>query len=156
MRYVIHEMTENFANEISSWQYAASYDFYNGDASEEFKQELLEHAYEAIVNEQGELIGFFCTGTAAQVPKGHKDHAYLASCIDIGLGMKPALTGQGLGTAFFTFIIQHIKQNHSVPLRLTVAKFNERAIRLYEKLGFERQMEFSTAVDFIVMVQKSA
>lgn len=41
--------------------------------------------------------------------------------------------------------------------RLTVAKFNERAIRLYEKLGFSRETEFlKGSTVFIVMVKVKA
>jgi len=67
--------------------------------------------------------------------------------------MKPNLTGQGLGTAFFSFIVQTVQEEHHLPLRLTVAQFNKRAIHLYEKLGFVKAIEFSTPTEFVTMLK---
>ncbi|WP_309299184.1 N-acetyltransferase [Ureibacillus sinduriensis] len=40
-------------------------------------------------------------------------------------------------------------------IRLTVAKFNQRAIRLYEKLGFKKDKEFWTdRAEFMTMVKR--
>lgn len=68
--------------------------------------------------------------------------------------MKPELTGKGFGTEFFTFILNQIQQNNQYPLRLTVAKFNTRAIHLYEKLGFKKSMEFTATSAFITMLKQ--
>ncbi len=154
LKLSLREMNEKYASEILQWHYAAPYDFYNNDLSDETLQEMLENPYYAIFNEREELIGYYCTGTAAQVPKGHDIGAYAACYVDIGIGMKPNLTGQGLGTAFFSFIVKTIQQEHQLPLRLTVARFNKRAICLYEKFGFVKDSEFSTPTVFITMLKK--
>ncbi|WP_196426715.1 GNAT family N-acetyltransferase [Lysinibacillus cavernae] len=146
-------MNETYANEILHWQYEQPYDFYNNEVSDETLQEMLENPYYAIVNDQEELIGFYCTGSAAQVPKGHEFGAYVKGCVDVGIGMNPNLTGQGLGATFFSYILMTIQQEQHTPLRLTVAQFNKRAIHLYEKFGFVKDIEFSTPTTFITMLK---
>lgn len=111
MKLAIKEMNEQFASEILQWQYVAPYDFYNNELSDDNVQEMLDNPYFAIINNQSELIGYYCTGTAAQVPKGQDVGAYVECCVDIGIGMKPNLTGQGLGTAFFRLLYKQFKKN---------------------------------------------
>ncbi|MEX3744645.1 MULTISPECIES: GNAT family N-acetyltransferase [Lysinibacillus] len=151
MRFFIREMNEIYAINILNWKYEAPYDFYNNELSEESLKELLDNPYYSIVNDQEELVGFFCTGTSAQVPRGQDCGAYLGKYIDIGIGMKPELTGKGIGTEFFSFILNQLQQENHSPLRLTVATFNTRAIHLYEKLGFKKVMEFTASTEFITM-----
>ncbi|WKA54613.1 GNAT family N-acetyltransferase [Planococcus shixiaomingii] len=151
-----NEMNEEFAKEILGWKYAKPYDFYNNDVTEERLREMLDGSYSVLVDDNGKLIGFFCTGFSAQVPIGIEVGAYDGDGIDIGLGMKPELTGRGHGSSFFSRILELVgEKKNELPLRLTVAAFNERAIRLYEKLGFEKESEFSTSsTKFITMVQE--
>ena len=54
-----------------------------------------------------------------------------------------------------TYIIQFIEEQHvGSPIRLTVAKFNKRAIHLYEKLGFVSVTEFTShTTEFMTMVK---
>ncbi|MBM7681135.1 RimJ/RimL family protein N-acetyltransferase [Pullulanibacillus pueri] len=140
-------MNESYTTEILKWRYEKPFDFYNMEATDEVNQEFLSGSYYAIVTENQELVGFFCIGEAAQVPIGHQFGAYDEKCIDIGLGMRPDLTGRGNGAEFFTFILNevqaHINTTH-VPLRLTVATFNERAIHLYKTFGFVNKNEFDS------------
>lgn len=155
MQLSIQKISKNDAIQILNWKYNAPYDFYNNEENEESIKELLENSFSIVVDERNQLVGFFCIGNSAQVPAGSHLGAYSEKCIDIGLGMRPDLTGQGLGVIFFSFILRHIQEtDKSIPLRLTVAKFNERAIRLYEKLGFKKRMEFSNGTTlFLTMVR---
>jgi [ribosomal protein S18]-alanine N-acetyltransferase len=156
MGLFIKEMNEGLAREILNWKYSSPYDLYNNEFSEEALEELLEGSYNAIVNSEGALIGYFCTGKAAQVPIGSQFGAYISESLDIGIGMKPALTGQGNGNEFFSFILKHLLDSTTnLSFRLTVATFNKRAIRLYEKHGFARDMEFNRgSTTFITMIKK--
>jgi len=154
LELLIRDMNEMYARDIICWRYEEPYDFYNNELSDENMREFMENPYFAIINTHKELIGFYCTGSAAQVPKGRDDNAYSDGYIDIGIGMNPTLTGQGFGTMFVSFIIKNIQQEYSIPLRLTVAQFNKRAIYLYEKLGFVKDLEFSTPTEFITMLKK--
>lgn len=57
-----------------------------------------------------------------------------------GFGMRPDLTGQGLGPGFVEACARFAADLHRYPgeyIRLGVAAFNTRAIRCYEKAGFE-------------------
>lgn len=138
-------MDEAFVLEILNWRYDLPYDFYNNECDAEVIKELLEDNYSVVVNDNEELIGFYCAGPSAQVPAGAKVGAYMEDIIDVGLGMAPILTGKGNGFTFFSFVLESIYKTYgNVPVRLTVAKFNQRAIRLYEKFGFMKEMEFTT------------
>ena len=149
-------MTREFATQIASWQYEPPYDFYNGDGTQEEIEEMLDGTYKAVLDDE-KIIGFYCTGKSALVPFGHTVNAYLAPYIDFGLGMNPLLVGQGNGQVFCSFILEKIeRENPLMPLRLTVATFNKRAIHLYEKLGFQKQLVFETATaHFMTMVRDS-
>ena len=152
MEFFIKDMNEKSAVEIVNWKYDAPYDFYNNEVTSEAINEIIENPYFAIVNQFEELIGFFCIGSSAQVPIGHQYGAYSEEFLDIGIGMNPELTGKGFGTIFFSTVLQHIEND--LPIRLTVAEFNQRAIRLYLKYGFIEKKKFKRgSTEFIVMVK---
>ena len=156
MKLFIENMNGEIANDILNWKYDKPYDFYNNEITEEAMKEILDGSYYALVDEFKELIGFFCIGENAQVPIGKRFGVYTEDFIDMGLGMNPNLVGKGSGFEFCSFIVKFIEGNYtSIPIRLTVAKFNRRAIHLYEKLGFVLGKEFSTDfTEFITMVKK--
>lgn len=129
----IIEMTQVYAREIITWHYEPPYDIYNmTDAYDE-----LMASYYAVVEEE-EVIGFMCLGEDAQVPPGD----YTQQAIDFGLGMKPSLTGKGYGHSFVKTCMDFIESSNQEKLRLTVADFNKRAIKVYEGLGFIRTQTF--------------
>ncbi|WP_409295340.1 GNAT family N-acetyltransferase [Peribacillus sp. SCS-26] len=156
MELQLKTMNRAYAEKIQQWKYEAPYDLYNSDSSPEALRELLEGGYSIIADGAGELVGFFCSGKAAQVPAGREFGAYDADCIDIGIGMRPDLTGQGKGKDFFSFVISSIqKEYEAMPFRLTVASFNNRAVRLYENLGFVKRSVFNRGdLEFLVMVKE--
>ncbi len=61
------------------------------------------YAYHAAWRRDHGLAGFCCYGQDAQVPGGD----YAAPAIDVGLGMRPDLVGQGLGDEFLRSILAH-------------------------------------------------
>ena len=156
MKLYIEHMNEETATNILNWQYEKPYDFYNNEVTDEAMQELLDGTYYVLVDELKELIGFYCIGKSAQVPIGNRFGVYLDDYVDMGLGMNPNLVGKGNGFEFCSYIMKFIEENYQdTPIRLTVAKFNQRAIHLYEKLGFVLEHEFSTDfAEFITMVKK--
>jgi [ribosomal protein S18]-alanine N-acetyltransferase len=145
MKLTSTPMELKWAMEILKWKYEAPYDLYNNEPNEESIKELLDLQYFAIMNSNDGLVGFYCLGDAAQVPAGRSVGAYDQNALDIGIGMNPDLTGKGQGKSFFTFILNDIEKDSlmNVPIRLTVASFNHRAIRLYENLGFKKESEFN-------------
>ena len=156
MELNVYNMNDQFAIQILNWKYEPPYDFYNNEYSKEALEELLDSSYYALVNMENELIGFFCTGKSAQVPYGHTMGVYEEKLVDMGLGMNPLLVGEGRGTEFCSLVINLIEEKYQyTPIRLTVAKFNKRAIHLYEKIGFKGEHEFKTKrAEFITMVRR--
>lgn len=151
------KMDKKTALEILKWQYYPPYNFYNNDLTVETMAEMMNGFHYAIFNNSEELIGFFCIGQSAQVPVGHQYGAYEKDFIDMGLGIDPQLVGQGYGFEFCSSILKWINQySPNAPIRLTVAIFNERAINLYRKLGFQQVDAFRTDLsDFITMVKNN-
>jgi ribosomal-protein-alanine N-acetyltransferase len=158
--FVTRPMTPADAAEIAGWTYEPPYDFYNLGATQESVRELLNGSYWVIGSTDGRIIGFYCTGDSAQVPAGHAFEAYRhhgRHVVDVGLGMHPDLTGRGLGTPFLNHVLQEIAASHpSADIRLTVAAFNQRAIKLYRKFGFQNQAEFGRdGVVFHTMLRRT-
>lgn len=137
MNFIIKDMDENLARQTISWIYEEPYDFYNNELNEEGIKERLDGSYRAIIDDNEEVVGFLCTWQTAQIPVGIKYGVYNDKFVDVGLGMNPDYVEKGYGYDFSTFVISYIKErNTGVPIRLSVATFNKRAIHLYEKIGF--------------------
>ncbi|MEN1936706.1 GNAT family protein [Paenibacillus sp. 102] len=150
----IHKLTELEAKEINTWKYEGIYTLYSFSGSEEIIEELLDGTYYGCCNDHGELIGYFCFGGNAQVPGGRDAKLYIGEDIlDIGLGMKPELTGKGMGRSFFQAGMNLAKEKmQPKQIRLSVAAFNKRAIALYRQVGFTVETTFSSrGREFILM-----
>jgi ribosomal-protein-alanine N-acetyltransferase len=129
MEWRFTPMNEHDAHTIAQWYYEDIYAFYDMDHVPEDREELLnpenwKGMYYSVLNECNELIGFFSF---------HQEH----DTIIIGLGLRPDHTGKGLGREFVQAGLEFGKhQFRPVRFRLSVATFNQRAIRAYEQLGF--------------------
>lgn len=131
----IQKLSQKNAEEIANeWKYEEKYSFYNMTEDPEDYEEIISPVlrksnYFQVV-ENNELFGFFVLEQSADI-------------VDMGLGMKPELTGNGLGSQFISLIIIYVKQHYSVStIRLNVAKFNIRAQKCYEKSGFIKTREY--------------
>lgn len=139
------QMDECSVKAIVNWHYPFPFDFYNIDSSIPLVDLLaiyLDPFYQfhRIHNGDGQLVGFCSFGLDGQVPGGD----YSMSALDIGLGMHPDMIGKGKGGDFFAAIMQFaIKEYDPTTLRLTVADFNSRAIKVYTKSGFTSWQHFS-------------
>jgi [ribosomal protein S18]-alanine N-acetyltransferase len=144
LRFTLKPITPDDARAISRWRYAGRYSVYNGEPSS--VDSLLEprFLYHSVYDERGELSGYFCFGEDARVSAGRRLGIYeRESALDVGLGMRPDLTGRGLGEEFVHAGLRFAKGAYSPPaFRLTVATFNQRAISVYERAGFERVETF--------------
>ena len=143
--YVFSPMNDEEARAVVSWRYEAPYDFYDVAKDQEGLEELLgpperREGYYA-VRSDGELVGFFCFGPGGQVPGfDYADDGFL----DIGLGLRPDLTGRGLGLEFLLAGLDFGRRIFApAGFRLAVATFNERAIQVYERAGFRRVTVFT-------------
>ncbi|MRH41838.1 GNAT family N-acetyltransferase [Aquibacillus halophilus] len=149
---IIRPMKLDQANSISQWKYDEPYDLYNPDDSDEGINELLNGDYYVALN-GNEVVGYFCFGSSAQVPGAIMERLYKEDGVDIGLALRPDLTGKGLGK---TFIIHGINfafyTFQSRKLRLSVACFNKRAIKVYQDAGFILASPFTNNnMKFIIM-----
>lgn len=130
MTYKFHPLSQQQSEEVADWQYEGDYSFYNMAADEDDLQEFLnplerKDSYFA-VTERHELIGFYCFKETS------------GGIIDIGLGMKPSFTGKGHGLSFFKAGLDFaIVRYQPEKFTLAVAAFNERAITVYKKAGFQ-------------------
>lgn len=156
--FEIEKMNHKDAEQISKWTYTGPYSIYSMDGSEECLNELLDGSYYSVNDKDGNLIGYFCFGKAAQVPAGNRFGAYDSNeYTDIGLGVRPDLCGQGLGLRFLQEGMLFARNEMSAgKLRLTVARFNQRAMTVYERAGFVKGMSFERVsekgnIEFIIM-----
>lgn len=133
-------MEEEYAKEIANWKYSGNYSLYSLTENEETIRELMDgNHYVFLTMDKREIVGFFCVGESARVPIIEKD-VYDNLFLDVGLGMRPDLCGRGLGYNFMLtgldFLAERYKTNS---FRLSVVSKNIRAIKLYNKVGFEHK-----------------
>lgn len=137
----IRPLTRAQAESLLTWRYPSPYDFYNPPPeSDGVVDNLLDAKWHFHgVSQQDNFIGYASYGEDGQLPGGH----YVDDALDIGLGLRPDLIGQGFGIVFAGAIFDFaIERFDPIALRLTVAEFNARALHLYLKLGFEEQAAF--------------
>lgn len=137
-------MTSDFAIDIVSWRYQPPYDYYDMvGGTPEFLTDPA-NGYFALVNDTGELIGFRSFGPDGRVPGGSYDSAAL----DTGGGLRPDLTGQGLGRRAIGVGLEFGRQRFAPSaFRITVAAFNQRALRVVTSLGFAATDRFLASAD---------
>ena len=135
MEFNFKHIDENIANKITNWHYEGIYAFYDMDQDLEDLKELQNprswvDKYFGVVDECNELIGFFCF---------EKENGGVI----IGLGLRPDLTGKGLGKEFVEAGLEFAKKKYRPnQFSLSVGLFNQRAIRIYEKVGFKFDVVF--------------
>ena len=156
--YRLKPLEERHAWDILSWEYPFPYDFYNPSVDYHQKHYVRQFLnpdlkFHAVIDARGKMIGFCSFGSDGQVLGGD----YSDEALDIGVGMRPELTGQGKGVAFFDVILDYAIATLSPEfIRLTVAKFNLRALKLYKKFGFELKDEFieqPSAVNYCILIR---
>jgi [ribosomal protein S18]-alanine N-acetyltransferase len=124
-RFAIRAMTDADARAIAEWRYPGEYAFYDVDGDPRDLAELYDPArwgreYFAADDEDGALAGFFVIKRRG-------------GFTEIGLGLRPELTGRGLGSPFLEAGVAYAAPG---PYALHVATFNARAIKVYERAGF--------------------
>lgn len=153
MKFSVHPITEQDANEIVTWRYETPYDLYNLSY---FDIPFLldpENHYYAVRDRSEKLIGFCCFGVEARVLGG--DYRQVEPLVlDVGVGLHPDLVGRGLGGVFVDAVLQFGMQKfHPERLRVTVAAFNERSLKVFQKIGFLETHRFVREGDGVAFVQ---
>jgi len=140
--------TKSDVDDILTWKYDEIYSFYDNDIQKE-KMEFIESFVDSddnfsIYNDNNKLVG-------------NCSFYYIEEFFCVGLQMRPDLTGKGFGIEFAKSIIDFGREKYKLNyIDLTVAKFNNRAIKVYEKLGFKVIDEFVNTIrgndyDFLAM-----
>lgn len=123
----VEEWTEAHAGEVATWHYESPYDFYDlasdpADAAAMRDPARREH-HRAVLGESG-LEAFWYFDWHGEI-------------VEVGIGLRPDLTGRGLGEAFMRSQLEYAAESWQPDtFRLFVTVWNERAICLYERLGF--------------------
>jgi len=139
VNYAIRPLTAADADAIAGWRYPGEYRFYDFDQDPDDLAELLDPAewgtryFAADVH--GELAGYL-------IFKQHDDE------VEIGLGLRPDLTGRGHGAGFLEAGLCFAADRYGTRrAALTVAAFNRRAIRVYERAGFRAARRYEHATN---------
>lgn len=134
MPFIFKPRDQKATDEMISWHYEEPYSFYDLEADEEDLAKFLDpdqrgNSY-AVYDEEHQLAGFFSFEVDGD-------------SVEIGLGMRPDLTGKGDGLAFLEEGLAFAKEKFGAKtFELAVAAFNERAIKVYEKAGFRPSRKF--------------
>lgn len=129
--FTVHDMTDDEAREVCSWQYEMPYQVYNTLSYDESKQagkviadsEKRQGCYYSVYRD-GELFGSYSVR--------QKDDG-----IELGLAVKPECCGMGNGHLMINLALtQAIHQFPDDDIFLMVLTWNERAIRCYTQAEF--------------------
>lgn len=153
LKFKIVTMTQDFAEEIATWNYPDPYTIYS--LSSHVIPILMNpsNAYFAVVSREGILVGYCCFCAEARVMGGDysKDQN---SVVDVGVGMRPEITGQGLGKSFVSAILDYAQKRYRPGrVRVTIAEFNKRSLRTFQSLGFSETFRFIRSGDELEFVQ---
>lgn len=128
----IAHLTQANADQIArKWHYGGRYSFYDVENDLEDLEEIITpklrgDKYYQVVDDQDELVGYFCLERLSEEK------------VEVGLGLRPDLTGHGLGLNFVKGIEEFIQNNFNYRIIvLSVASFNKRAIKVYQGAGFK-------------------
>jgi len=157
MSFIFRPLDEISAETILHWKYEPPYDIYNlaSPEPEDALRYLLDpqNAFYGVYGRQGQLEAFCSFGPDGQVTGGE----YGTPALDIGLGVRPDLTGQGHGSECVNAVINFAASTYAPKqLRVTIAAFNGRARRVWEKAGFQVIQKFRGGwenTDFVIMMK---
>ena len=158
MSLSIQPLNEINARACVAWHYEAPLDFYNLNPNqiEQNVQYFLDSKNQFYgIFEKQEFMGFCSFGEDGQVNGGD----YSLQGLDIGMGIRPDLIGQGRGSYYVEAVLNFASTKFN-PLiyRVTIAAFNQRALRVWHKAGFHPANTFedkSQGVTFVTLVKKA-
>lgn len=149
MSFTFHELTHADAEAIAGWRYPEPYALYDGGDP----AHLLRHTYFAAIDEESRLIGFCCFGEDARIPGLEEEEGVL----DVGAGLRPDLTGIGLGGPFLREACRLGDELYGPErFRIVVAAFNRRAQMVAHALGFEARGTLRHDANEFVVLTRSA
>jgi ribosomal-protein-alanine N-acetyltransferase len=132
MRFQLRPLRWREARQITRWRYPVPYAVYDLNTADMILALYLHPLWRllgvahfcAVRDERDELVGMF-------------QFMRRGTAMEIGLALRPDLTGQGLGLEFVRAGLAYgARRFRPSAFRLDVAAFNERARRVYERAGF--------------------
>jgi RimJ/RimL family protein N-acetyltransferase len=156
MTFTIRPINEQDVNHIIRWRYTGSLAFYNPRPDDWLWLLDPDNRYHTISTRAGTIEGVFCLGFDARVDGG----SYTEEALDVGIGLHPDLVGRGLGMSFLHAVLTFARRELQPGMfRVTVAQFNHRARRLFEKAGFRPIRTFTGTTlygeyEFVQMIQE--
>lgn len=136
MDYFLRPMSPAHAHAVERWRYPEDYAFCNMEADPEDLREFLDfEKWEpdtkfAVTDGSGDLVGFFEFVTRDGVT-------------EVGLGLRPDRAGHGFGREFLRVGLRFaVERFNPRRLKLSVATFNQRAIKVYVRVGFAVTQRF--------------
>jgi ribosomal-protein-alanine N-acetyltransferase len=160
MIYSFAKMDDPNARSILHWRYDEPYAIYNAqlkDMQEDLKVFLdPQNAYHSVHDETGAMIAYRCFGSIARVPGGD----YTADALDTGGGLRPDLTGRGLGLEVLSAGLDFARRVFQPrAFRVTIAEFNVRAQKVFRKAQFEFVQRFNggdSGAAFVILMKENA
>jgi RimJ/RimL family protein N-acetyltransferase len=153
MKIEFRPMTRLDAEQVAAWRYAGDYAMYNvaHDQASEAVDYMADPANGYFAAYDGsELVAFVSIGADGRVP----GWSYDERAIDVGTGVRPDLTGRGQGWRFIEQALAFVaSRTGAMPLRATVAAWNDRARVATERAGFVRVGSFTNpaGMTFVVL-----
>ena len=159
MTYGLRPLTAEQGEAMATWAYPGPWDVYDVESPlqpEEGFWAVVDVAAEGGDGEEGGIagvVGYACFGVEARVP----GLAERDGVLDIGVGMRPDLTGQGLGREFAGAVLDHAREVAGAGrMRAVVQDWNARSRRLLSGLGFEETGEHRVGELRYVVYERSA
>ena len=129
MNYQLRPLTAEQGEAMANWSYPGPWAVYDVTGAID-----PEEGFWAVVDDGGDVAGYACFGVEARVP----GLAEQPGVLDVGVGMRPDLTGQGRGREFASAVLDHVGQTTGpARFRAVVQDWNQRSRRLLAGLGFE-------------------
>ena len=148
MNYKFVPMNQNYAHTIiKNWHYEGEYAIYSytNEADHILDSTSWGRGLFAVMNQDGDLVGeltisFFDERDDFIEYDDLSPEKLATAEMWIGFGLNPELTDRGLGVGFVSACVEFAIRHHAYPgeyVRLGVATFNQRAIKVYKRVGFE-------------------
>ncbi len=159
MDFRFRPATKDDIQQILPWRYPPPYDIYDlreGSTDVDLAYYLdPRYHYHVMLDDTGAVVAYCSFGEDGQVPGGD----YRAAALDIGLGVHPDLTGRGEGIGYVQQVVDFALVTFTPrALRVTIAAFNHRAQRVWQKAGFVEVSRFGRERDqmpFVIYVRST-